>query len=425
MSKPASKKVIGLFVIGAIALAVVAVLALGSGKFFKKTFRAVCYFEGSVGGLGIGAPVVFRGVKIGTVIDIVLRYDPDKAAILIPVFIEVEQQIKQKTVSQEQRREGYQKLIDAGLRARLDMQSIVTGQLQVGLDFYPDKPAKLIGTDPGYLEIPTIPTPFQEFARKVEKIPIDEIFQKILSAVEGIDKVVNSPEITATLRSVSQASDETKNLIKDVRGEIRPLGASLQETVKEVGKVAQNVNGQIEPVASNLNRTVEEVKRVVQNVDARIEPLASNLTSTVEEIRRLVQNVDTQVAQLGPALKETIGEVRGLVKNVDGQVGSLSTTAKEAIEEYGKLARNVDSRIPSLASGLEKNLDELQRTLAQAQETLALLGDAFNENASLYLETTQTLEELSAGIRSIRLLAEYLKRHPESVLWGKGKSGGK
>ena len=103
---------------------------------------------------------------------------------------------------------------------------------------------------------------------------------------------------------------------------------------------------------------------------------------------------------------------------------SLSTSAKETIEEYGRLARNVDSRIPSIASGLEKNLEELQRTLVQARESLALLGDAFNENASLYLETTHTLEELSSGARSIRLLADYLKRHPESVIWGKGKSGG-
>jgi paraquat-inducible protein B len=399
MSKPANKKVIGLFVIGAIALAVVAVLAFGSGKFFKKTFKAVCYFEGSVGGLGIGAPVVFRGVKIGTVTDIVLRYDPSKIAVLIPVFIEIEQQIKQASISHEQRREGWQKLIDAGLKARLDMQSIVTGQLQVGLDIYPDKPVKLVGTDPDYLEIPTIPTPFQELAKKIEKIPIDEIFQKVLSAVEGIEKVVNSPEITATLQSVSQASDETKNLIKDIRVQVTPLGASLQETVKEFGKVAQNVNGQIEP-------------------------LASNLIKTVEEVRRLVQNVDTQIAHLGPALRETIGEVRGLVKNVDGQVVSLTTSAKETIEEYGKVARNVDSRIPAIASGLEKNLDELERTLVQARESLALLGDAFNENASLYLETTNTLEELSSGARSIRLLADYLRRHPESVLWGKGKSGG-
>jgi paraquat-inducible protein B len=78
MSKPANKTIIGIFVVGAIALAVVALVVLGSGKFFKKTFRAVCYFEGSVGGLNIGAPVIFRGVKIGSVANVILRFDTTK-----------------------------------------------------------------------------------------------------------------------------------------------------------------------------------------------------------------------------------------------------------------------------------------------------------------------------------------------------------
>ena len=72
MSKQANKTVIGIFVVVAIVLVVAAVLILGSGKFFKQTLKAVCYFEGSVGGLNIGAPVVFRGVRIGSVTDVIL-----------------------------------------------------------------------------------------------------------------------------------------------------------------------------------------------------------------------------------------------------------------------------------------------------------------------------------------------------------------
>src|SRR5512136_3377298 len=90
MSKQANKTVIGIFVVGAIALVVIAIVVLGSGKFFRKTFKAVCYFEGSVGGLNIGAPVVFRGVKIGSVTDIVLRTNLEKLTFTIPVYIEIE-----------------------------------------------------------------------------------------------------------------------------------------------------------------------------------------------------------------------------------------------------------------------------------------------------------------------------------------------
>ena len=90
MSKQANKTVIGFFVVGAIALVVATVLILGSGKVFKKTFTAVCYFEGSVGGLNIGAPVVFRGVRIGSVKEVILRVDSKKLIFTIPVYIEIE-----------------------------------------------------------------------------------------------------------------------------------------------------------------------------------------------------------------------------------------------------------------------------------------------------------------------------------------------
>ena len=121
------------------------------------------------------------------------------------------------------------------------MQSIVTGQLQIALDFHPDKPVKFVHADPDYFEIPTVQSPLQELTKKIEKIPIDEIFQKILSAVEGIERVVNSPEITETIHSINQAAKE-----------IKPIASDFQETVKDVRKLIRNVDGQVGPLASNL-----------------------------------------------------------------------------------------------------------------------------------------------------------------------------
>ena len=92
MSKPANKRLIGIFVLGAITLLVIAVVVLGSGKLFRKTVKAVCFFEGSVGGLDVGAPVVFNGVRIGSVIDVVLRYNTTDLTTTIPVHIELDTQ---------------------------------------------------------------------------------------------------------------------------------------------------------------------------------------------------------------------------------------------------------------------------------------------------------------------------------------------
>ena len=343
MSKQANKTVIGIFVVVAIALAVAAVLILGSGKFFKQTLKAVCYFEGSVGGLNIGAPVVFRGVKIGSVTDVSLRLDTTKLLFTIPVYIEIEPD-KFRTTGPRPKKigENLKVLIDRGLRASLEMQSIVTGQMQVGLDFYPDKPAKFaeVRIDTQTPEIPTVRTAMQELTKKVEKIPIDEIFAKILSAVEGIEKVVNSPEIPGTLRSINEAAKEIK------------------------------------PLVANLGEAVKDARKLVQNVDNRVGPLASSIEGTVNDYGKLARDASNKIDTLSLGLSDTIKEIQKAV------------------------------------SSIEKTLGEAQLTLAEAKRTLS-------EDSTLSYEITETLQELQKGARSIRLLADDLKKRPESVLWGK------
>jgi len=322
MSKPANKTMIGLFVLGAIALVVVAIVTLGSGKLFKRTTTAVCYFEGSVGGLNEGAPVVFRGVKIGTVKEIAFRFDPKKVHVTIPVFIELEQ--RRKGVTKEEIVETYKQLIDRGLKAQLEMQSIVTGQLQVALDFFPDKPAKFVGIDPEYFEIPTVQSPLQELGKKLEKIPIDLIFQKVLVAVEGIEKVVNSPEIPETVHSINEAVKE-----------IKPLAANLGEAVKDVRKLVQNVDGQVGPLATNLNETIQEAKGTIKNIDSRIGPLGEGIERTIK------------------AAEETITVAEKTLRNIEANVGENSTIIYElnkSLEEVRKFTRS----LRSLADHLER-----------------------------------------------------------------------
>ncbi len=329
MSKQANKTVIGIFVVGAIALVVIAVVVLGSGKFFKRTLKAVCYFEGSVGGLNIGAPVVFRGVRIGSVTDVILRVSADKLIFVIPVYIEIEPD-KLTVIGPRPKKPGehLKTFIERGLSASLESQSFVTGQMQVGLDLRPDKPGKFaeFKYDQKTPEIPTVPTPLQELAKKIEKLPIDEIFEKLSSTLGKIDNLVGSPEIPEAIRSVNLA-----------------LG---------------------------------DVRKLVQNVDNRVGPLASSIEGTVNDYGKLARNADSKIDTLSLGLGDTIKEIQKAI------------------------------------SGIEKTLGEAQSTLAQAKQTLA-------EDSILYFEIAQTLEELQKGARSIRLLADDLKRRPESVIWGK------
>jgi phospholipid/cholesterol/gamma-HCH transport system substrate-binding protein len=369
MSKQANKTVIGIFVVVAIALAVAAVLILGSGKFFKQTLRAVCYFEGSVGGLNVGAPVVFRGVKIGSVTDVILNLNTTNLIFTIPVYIEIEpDKVTVAGVRPRQLGRNLKAFIDRGLRATLEMQSIVTGQMQVGLDFYPDKPAKFAEnrTDTKTPEIPTVPTPMQELAKKIQKLPIDQIFEKLDSALDEIDKLVKSPEIPEAIRSVNLALEDIRKLVKDV-------------------------DGQVGPLTSNLNNTVLNAQRLVQNADAKVTGLASNLDGAVTEVRGLVQNADAKVTGLASNLDGAVTEVRGLVKNVDDRTGPLTAS-------------------------MEGTLKSIDATLIVVQKAM---DSTAGEGSPMVYEMNRTLEEVHALARSIRVLVDHLERRPESLIRGK------
>lgn len=214
MSKKINKAAIGAFVVGAVALLLIGILTFGSGLFLKRTSKYVLFFDGSIKGLSVGAPVIFRGVKVGTVRDISLVYEQKTGAVLIPVVIEVDLS-RVKGAPQRWGYSDYKLLTERGLQARLEIQSFVTGQLMIAFDFYPDKPAKLRGLMKEYPELPTVPISPDIF-KIVEEIPLKEISENLVDAVAGINKLVNSEEL-------QESFSELKNTLKEVTQAARSL----------------------------------------------------------------------------------------------------------------------------------------------------------------------------------------------------------
>ena len=147
MNKKASPTLIGAFVVGAIVLIVIAVIALGSGRLFRQTKRFVLYFPGEVNGLHVAAPVKFRGVEIGSVKEILLQLEPDMKVRRIPVIIEVDlEKITSRGASGPilQDPKMFKPAIDEGMRGQLRTESLVTGVLYVGIDLFPGTPANFV-----------------------------------------------------------------------------------------------------------------------------------------------------------------------------------------------------------------------------------------------------------------------------------------
>jgi paraquat-inducible protein B len=289
MSKPANKKMIGIFVVIAIVLVVAAVLILGSGKFFKEYNRVVMFFDGSVKGLAIGAPVDFRGVKIGTVAEIKMTINPKDFSFTIPVYVDVDPSGVEVVGGQmadthKGYRERMEEMVKRGLRAQLETQSFVTGQLMISCDIYPNTPAKIVGGDSRYPEIPTIPTTLQQIGARLEKIPIDEIVDKLKDALVGIDRLVNSPEMTRIMRGTGQAVDEARTLLQDLDKQIKPLVSDLKDTTQDFRKLAISATKASDDAAVALKKA--------QGAMSNIENLTGDNSVTVYRLNKALVEVE-------------------------------------------------------------------------------------------------------------------------------------
>jgi paraquat-inducible protein B len=170
MSAQANKVRIGAFVIGALALALLAVAVIGSGRLFSTQLRVVMFFESSLRGLSAGSPVVFRGVPVGRVSTIHMSGNVDTKEILIPVYVELDTSVMKDLKSSapasspQAAVSPMHKLAQQGLRARLNNQSLLTGLLLIELDFFPatrhDAFIPMSAYD-GLPVIPTVPSPVE------------------------------------------------------------------------------------------------------------------------------------------------------------------------------------------------------------------------------------------------------------------------
>jgi paraquat-inducible protein B len=241
MGKRPNPALIGGFVVGAVALVVLAIVTFGSGAFFRTRLSYVLFFQGTVSGLEIGAPVKFRGVTIGAVTKILLGIPNYEADNRIAVFIEIDQDRAIQLGSVGDLANRSQELIDRGLRGQLSLQSIITGVLYVGLDVFPNSPVELVlPPDSGYHEIPTLPTTLeqaqqkiQEILEKLSKVDFDRFLAKVDGALEGVSGLANSEDLRSAIAAAKDALVEARGLIASARPRVDGALVGVQGSTDE------------------------------------------------------------------------------------------------------------------------------------------------------------------------------------------------
>ena len=233
---------IGAFVVGAIVLVIAGVLLFGGGKFFQEKIPYVLFFDSSVEGLNVGAPVVFRGVQIGQVKEISAIADPKTFDVRIRVQTEIVRGVI-KVGEEDQRfkdqRQGMEGLIQKGARATLRMQSFVTGLLYVALDFFPDTPIRLLGLDPRIPELPTIPSDMdqlkstiQQAMAELRKLPLETILNEVLVVLKRANTLLEAPEIKQALVALRDVMVDARQLVAHTDNQVEVLGPKLGGTAE-------------------------------------------------------------------------------------------------------------------------------------------------------------------------------------------------
>ena len=314
MTATGRQTAVGLFVLVGLGLALGAVLAFGRLHLLSPLDRAVIFFPGNVAGLAPGAPVTFRGLRVGSVQTVSLQVDPDTLHVRIPVILQLDPQPLQVAPGASGR-DGLRRLVAAGLRGELSLQSFVTGQLAVELDISPNSGAAFSGGRspvPGNLvEIPSAQSPFERLREEVTHLPLRDLAgdtQRTLHTVEHLaDSLDRSlPPLIASLQVAADGLHDAGPIIRQsvetirtealrVIGHYDALSASLRTTVAARGP-------EVKRLLATANQAADHARHLLATLDA--------LTSDRSEDR---MNLEASLRDLAAAA----GSQRGIARDVE------------------------------------------------------------------------------------------------------------
>jgi phospholipid/cholesterol/gamma-HCH transport system substrate-binding protein len=273
MSRKANPTLIGAFVLGGVLLAVAAVVVFGSGRLFRDTRSFISFFDGSVAGLEVGAPVKFRGIDVGEVSDILLDV-PGVQRELGDVRIAVVYELDRK---QLEARGATVRLSDPfnidtlralGIRAELSTESLVTGRKFIALDLDPANPVQsqsVRGTP--YPEIPAVNTGLDRIQEQLQGIikdlgtvRLDELVNVATQALGQIGTVASSPELASAIKSLPGA-------------------------------------------VQNLNTTVGKLQTLMSSVDSSLVPMRDGILATAQQTTTTMQRMESTMKSVGATLQ--------------------------------------------------------------------------------------------------------------------------
>lgn len=336
MSAKANPVVVGSFVIGALVLLIGALLVFGSGRFFEESRNFVTYFDGSLKGLRVGSNVLFRGVRVGFVTDIRVEVDEHTGEFLVPVNFQILPEAialvdpEERLLPTGKASPELDELIRQGLRTQLEMESFVTGQLVIQLDFSPDSEARFFAGPDSLPEIPSVPSNIQQVLEWMQNfvadlqssVDVDQLVDSVVATLKGIEALVRSEDLHGALAALNRLANLE---------ELEEIPAGVVETLAE------------------LDRTLADIRGLVAATDERMVPLVSRAEDSLESLSGMLRDAG------------------GLLETLSTEVGAdsgLNYQMRRTLEESQAAARS----LRQLAEFLERHPEALLRGRREAGE---------------------------------------------------------
>lgn len=321
MSQKMSARAIGLFTIGAIVSAVIGVLLFGSGDWFKQQDRIEMVFSGSVKGLGVGSSITYRGVRIGEVesINISLYEGENNINIrVVGVIIQAHPDNSLFKFSTD-RKEIFKTLIKQGVRAQLVQENLVTGRLQIQLEFFEDQPGYAPPSQSGFVVVPTVPSEIEIFgetlSRLVEQfdgLPIKDISNNLAAVAEGMNNIVNSPEAKSSMRNLSDSLVHLNSLLGkldqekgDITGELLAATRAVKGMADSISSAANKSQPILDGAAGSLKKLdqlLAQSGKTLSTYEKLVQP-GSELSITLVQTLQSFERASEQVRQLAETLQ--------------------------------------------------------------------------------------------------------------------------
>lgn len=273
-----------MFVMAASIIAVAAVMVFGAAKFFSRTENFISFFSESVNGLDVGAPLKYKGVKIGKVEGIFISSSKNikESSVSVVYSIDIDQLRRKTGTDFKDYSDWMDEQIAEGLRAKLNYQSIVTGMLYIELDFIADKGEKYDLKYGGtrFKEIPAAKSGLSELAKGFEKTMADvakidfagigqnvhsaivkvnekldaidakAISDNAVSALKGVDDLVRNRDVAEAIKKLDVLLSDSDALVNDARAELKNFSSSGASLAARLDEVLRNVNSVVAPQSS-------------------------------------------------------------------------------------------------------------------------------------------------------------------------------